>query len=151
LKKRPTSQRGRRRRSTSRTPGTAVPRTEAVVGLPVAQPAHHGTAIPVAMPRESRQVICPGCGAAHQLLGRLPDSPLEPGLELGFSCKGCGKILSVDGEPATRLEADAEAAQTAGTDLVAVLERLARLREAGQLSEDEFKLAKAKLLEGGVA
>ncbi len=40
----------------------------------------------------------------------------------------------------------AQAAHTKGADVIQELERLAQLRETGVLSEDEFKVLKAKLL-----
>ncbi|MHA6628497.1 SHOCT domain-containing protein [Pseudonocardia sichuanensis] len=42
----------------------------------------------------------------------------------------------------------AQAAPPAGDDLVARLESLARLRDSGALSEEEFQAAKGRLLQG---
>lgn len=67
------------------------------------------------------------------------------GSELGKSIGG--PILDSFTIPPTMHHAsESEAAQAAGPDVLAQLERLGQLRSQGIISEDEFKAAKARIL-----
>jgi hypothetical protein len=86
------------------------------------------------------ECTCASCGAQHRVSGELPGSGIAS--ELGLVCRGCGEVIDLRGRAAQR--------RTATEELGAVeaLERLAKLRESGGLSDEEYAAMKARIIQG---